>query len=174
MTAEPSMTEPTATPISQTTEFQLAGYPDVPYRWGSGHIRPSHVAITCLEDRHAAHLHGTWIREDGVQTDDPVGQFYRHDDNWPEELAALASALIAHREKSAIAPAQVPESFSEAADQAWGAVWLHGNWRYLTKQMTTEARELAAAAVMRWIHGLDVVSNEPPRPEPDELRWWRE
>lgn len=87
------MTEPTATPVSKTTEFRLTGYPHVKYRWGSGRIRPAFVAIACLDTRRSAHLYGTWIREDGEQTDDLVDQLYRHDDDWPEELAALASTV---------------------------------------------------------------------------------
>jgi hypothetical protein len=84
------VTEPTATPVSKTTEFRLTGYPQVKYRWGSGHIRPAFVVITCLDTCRSAHLYGTWIREDGEQTDDPVDQLYRHDDDWPDWLRVLA------------------------------------------------------------------------------------
>lgn len=35
-------------------------------------------------------------------------------------------------------------------DGAWGSVWLHGKWKWLTKNMTTPERELAADAVARW------------------------
>lgn len=64
-------------------------------------------------------------------------------------------------------------SMADPGDEAWGSVWLHGNWRYLTKQMTTEAREDAAAAVLRWMHTLDATDRRPAREEPAELRWWR-
>jgi hypothetical protein len=54
-------------------------------------------------------------------------------------------------------------------DAAWHSVWLHGNWRYLTKQMTTAEREHAADAVARYSAHL-----EPDEPEIDDLRWWRD
>jgi len=60
------------------------------------------------------------------------------------------------------------------ADGAWGSVWLHGNWRWLTQNMTTEQREHAADAVARWDQGLADVDGEQGRPEPEGLRWWRE
>ncbi|WP_329126156.1 hypothetical protein [Streptomyces sp. NBC_01353] len=60
-----------------------------------------------------------------------------------------------------------------AAAGAWGSVWLHGNWRYLTGQMTTEEREHAADAVVRWQAGLTAMDGVE-RTEPDGLRWWRE
>lgn len=60
-------------------------------------------------------------------------------------------------------------------DEAWHSVWLHGNWRYLTKQMTTPEREHAADAVARYSA---VLTNEDPdlgpAGEPEDLRWWRE
>lgn len=84
------MTSPTATPTCQTTELQLAGYPDTKYRWGGGLLRPHRVAITTLDDRRSAHLRGTWINEDGEATTQPADQLYRHDDIWPDWLAELA------------------------------------------------------------------------------------
>ncbi|MFF7190578.1 hypothetical protein ACFZAR_36410 [Streptomyces sp. NPDC008222] len=54
-------------------------------------------------------------------------------------------------------------------DAAWHSVWLHGDWRYLTKQMTTLEREHAADAVARYSHHL-----EPDEPEIEGLRWWRD
>lgn len=58
-------------------------------------------------------------------------------------------------------------------DDAWGTVWLEGNWRYLTTKMTTPEREHAADAVARWSATLDKADGED-RGEPDGLRWWRE
>ena len=66
-----------------------------------------------------------------------------------------------------------PDAPAEYGDGAWGSVWLHGNWRYLTEQMTTEEREHAADAVARWDQGLADVDGEQGRPEPEGLRWWR-
>jgi len=58
-------------------------------------------------------------------------------------------------------------------DAAWGSVWLYGNWRYLTEQMTPEEREHAADAVARWSAALN--SDDPNRDGKLEgLRWWRD
>ena len=59
-------------------------------------------------------------------------------------------------------------------DAAWGSVWLHGDWRYLTRQMTTEQREWAADAVARWRMALYADDPDIEPDEPDGLRWWRE
>lgn len=78
---------------------------------------------------------------------------------------------------------QAPESGNAAAspeyaeraapgDDAWGSVWLHANWEYLTRSMSSEAREDAAAAVLRWMHAVDAADGSPAREEPDNLRWW--
>jgi hypothetical protein len=81
--------EATATPTCRTIEFRLVGQPAVKNRWGSGSIQPAFVVLTYLDDRRLAHLHGTWIREDGEQTDAPVDQLYRHDDDWPDWITTL-------------------------------------------------------------------------------------
>lgn len=60
----------------------------------------------------------------------------------------------------------------ETEDDAWGSVWLHGKWSWLTKNMTTPERELAADAVERWNQRLcriDGLDREPL----EGLRWWR-
>jgi hypothetical protein len=59
------------------------------------------------------------------------------------------------------------------AEDAWSTVWLHGNWRYLTSQMTTPAKEMAADHVARWMAEMDAADRCPARAEPEELRWWR-
>ncbi|MFJ7990268.1 hypothetical protein [Streptomyces sp. NPDC096351] len=59
-------------------------------------------------------------------------------------------------------------------DGAWGSVWLHGNWRYLTSQMTTPEREHAADAVARWSADLARADGEERGREPESLRWWRD
>ncbi|MFB7738301.1 hypothetical protein ACFC08_28715 [Streptomyces sp. NPDC056112] len=96
MTDQPSMSEPTATPTCQTIELQLTGYPDENYRWGGGRIRPTRVAITTLNDRRIAHLYGTWVSENDEATNDPCDQLYRHDDDWPDWLTALADKHRPH------------------------------------------------------------------------------
>lgn len=61
----------------------------------------------------------------------------------------------------------------EVGDSAWGSVWLHGNWGWLTRCMTTPEREHAADAVARWNAVLAAIDNDPDRGEPSGLRWWR-
>lgn len=58
-------------------------------------------------------------------------------------------------------------------DAAWHSVWLHGNWRWLTKNMTTPEREHAADAVDRYSAHLNA---EDPDLEAEiaDLRWWRD
>lgn len=59
-------------------------------------------------------------------------------------------------------------------DAAWGSVWLHGDWRWLTKNMTTPEREHAADAVARWSAALHAEDNDLEAGEPEGLRWWRD
>ncbi|MFD8839797.1 hypothetical protein [Streptomyces griseofuscus] len=59
-------------------------------------------------------------------------------------------------------------------DAAWHSVWLHGNWRWLTKNMATPEREHAADAVARYGTYLDTIDGADRTEEPDGLRWWRE
>ncbi|MEU1761335.1 hypothetical protein [Micromonospora sp. NPDC005652] len=55
-------------------------------------------------------------------------------------------------------------------DSAWHSVWLHGDWFWLTRSMTTEEREAAAAAVRR--HS-DMHAEPGESPLDDRaLRWW--
>jgi hypothetical protein len=57
-------------------------------------------------------------------------------------------------------------------EAAMHSVWLHGNWRWLTSNMTTEQREAAADAVQRYSNKLSADDGERPDPIAD-LRWWR-
>ena len=59
-------------------------------------------------------------------------------------------------------------------DDAWGTVWLHGNWPWLTGRMSTPEREHAADAVARWSARLAEEDGDLERGEPDGLRWWRD
>ncbi|MFC7794600.1 hypothetical protein [Streptomyces cinereoruber] len=68
---------------------------------------------------------------------------------------------------------QVMAGVTMPGDEAWGTVWLHGNWHYLTSQMTQPEREHAADAVVRWSDGLARIDGEE-RGEPEGLRWWRD
>ncbi|MEU8469631.1 hypothetical protein AB0F30_17185 [Streptomyces sp. NPDC029006] len=58
-------------------------------------------------------------------------------------------------------------------DAAWHSVWLHGDWRWLTKNMTTAEREHAADAVARYSAHLN--ADDPDlEAEVTDLRWWRD
>ena len=58
-------------------------------------------------------------------------------------------------------------------DAAWHSVWLHGNWRYLTKNMSTPEREHAADAVTRY--NVHLNAQDPDlEAEVQGLRWWRD
>ncbi|MFF0055711.1 hypothetical protein ACFYRI_15100 [Streptomyces microflavus] len=61
-----------------------------------------------------------------------------------------------------------------AEDSAWGTVWLHGKWQWITKNMSTTERELAADAVARWSAALNADDENLEAGEPEGLRWWRE
>lgn len=58
---------------------------------------------------------------------------------------------------------------------AWGSIWLHGNWRYLTANMSTPEREAAADEVTLW-NKLSIDSDGEGSITPISqiaLRWWR-
>lgn len=58
-------------------------------------------------------------------------------------------------------------------DAAMHSVWLHGNWRFLTRKMTTEEREAAADAVQRYHSYIGDEEGDPALPITG-LRWWSE
>jgi hypothetical protein len=60
----------------------------------------------------------------------------------------------------------------QIADSAWHSIWLHGDWRYLTMQMTTEEKEYVAAAVERDMAAAENYPEMTPQTRA-ELRWWR-
>jgi hypothetical protein len=95
-------------------------------------------------------------------------------------LNAAATGLVrrfadAMRIARAMAALDVePDEARRVEDAAWGSVYLHGKWRFLTSQMTAEERSAAADAVDR-----DWARAEAEDPActhgPDsraELRWW--
>lgn len=87
------MTQPTATPLSQTVELRVTGQPDVRNKYGSGHLRPDRVVFRYRADRVTANLWGSWVRADGELTGAPADQVYHgpvEDADWPDWLAALA------------------------------------------------------------------------------------
>lgn len=107
------MSQPTATPLSQSVELQLANQPDTKNKYGSGHIRPNLVVFYYLTDRTNAHLHGSWVRENGEATDAPLDQLYRHDDDWPDWLTTLARK---HAPAAAPPPVSRADVLREAAN----------------------------------------------------------
>lgn len=65
------------------------------------------------------------------------------------------------------------EVLSEANDDAWGSVWLYGNWKNITRQMTNIERELAADCVMRWDERINREDGDTGKITREHLRWWR-
>jgi hypothetical protein len=94
-----------------------------------------------------------------------------HDQPTSPDFDGAYLAALGHVRRAITGPQ--PEVDVQPGDGAWGAMWLHSNWRSLTGRMATEEREHAAAAVLRWMHALDVADGRPAREEPRELRWWR-
>jgi hypothetical protein len=66
-----------------------------------------------------------------------------------------------------------PDPLDTAENGAWHSLWLHGNWRYLTRNMTAEQREHAAGCVESYAKHLAQVDGDPYRSGPQGLRWWR-
>ena len=58
-------------------------------------------------------------------------------------------------------------------DGAMHSIWLHGDWRWITRSMTTQQREYAADAVQRYSFWLNEDSAGLDPLGTDELRWWR-
>ncbi len=79
-----------------------------------------------------------------------------------EALAALgkqqsAMAKLAHDDQ---------DSRYALAMDTLGAIWLYVSWRYVSKQLTTEQKELWADAVDEF--------GDPAEPGPKAERWWRD
>jgi hypothetical protein len=91
----------------------------------------------------------------------------------------IADSVRAQAVQQARDTLAVIESIGEGmplpGDAAWHSVWLHGDWRYLTKQMSTPEREHAADAVARYNAYLATQASDPDHTgEPEDLRWWRD
>lgn len=61
----------------------------------------------------------------------------------------------------------------EVNDDAWGSVWLHGDWKHISAKMTNVERELAADAIERWGDRVEREDQEMDSINPRYLRWWR-
>ncbi|RKN24181.1 hypothetical protein D7147_04135 [Micromonospora musae] len=60
------------------------------------------------------------------------------------------------------------DSVGDSLDAAMYAVWLEGQWEWVTRKMTNAQREAAAAAVIR--HHERTETQEPI--DPSSVRWW--
>lgn len=87
--------------------------------------------------------------------------------------SARVQAVAQARDTLAVIDAINPDT-ALPGDAAWHSVWLHGDWRWLTKNMTTPEREHAADAVARYDTVLSAADGEDQSEEPEDLRWWRD
>ncbi|MCI3279138.1 hypothetical protein [Streptomyces cylindrosporus] len=89
---------PTTTVAGQSIALHVTGYPDIPNRWGTGHIRVTGLRLDYGNSRTPDGRHvfitGTWVRDDGEATDAPIDRYYDAIDgdtsDWPDWIAELA------------------------------------------------------------------------------------
>lgn len=113
-------TPPIATVAGQSIALHVTGYPDVPNRWGSGHIRVASLRLdygsSVSPDARLAFVVGTWVRDDGEVTDASVDRYYDAPSgdmsNWPDWIADLT------RKHTPSAPADRAAVLREAAEVA--------------------------------------------------------
>lgn len=90
--------QPAATVAGQSIALNVTAYPDIPNRWGTGHIRATGLRLdygnSRTPDGRHAFVTGVWVREDGEVTGDPIDRYYDAPDgdtsNWPDWIADLA------------------------------------------------------------------------------------
>lgn len=90
-------TPPTATVAGQSIALHVTGYPDVPNRWGSGHVRVTGIRLdygsNVSPDARHAFVTGLWVRDDGEATDAPLDRYYDapsgNMSDWPDWIAEL-------------------------------------------------------------------------------------
>ena len=73
---------------------------------------------------------------------------------------------------SLIAMLRDAEAERDAMRDLLGSIWLYVRWRYVTKQLTTEQKELCADAVDAKARQRQIEEGEEPRPVAE--RWWRD
>lgn len=91
-------TKPTATIAGQSIALHITGHPDIPNRWGPGHIRVTGLRLDYgslqTPDARRAIVTGLWVREDGEVTDEPLDRDYYAPTGdtsaWPDWIADLA------------------------------------------------------------------------------------
>ncbi|PVC80570.1 hypothetical protein DBP19_36140 [Streptomyces sp. CS090A] len=92
-------------------------------------------------------------------------------DQWPAWVREQADQHSPHP------CTQTASSGATTQGAAWHAVWLHCDWHWLTKNMSTAEREYVADAVQRYSNLLAAyngVNSAEPHAELDGLRWWRD
>jgi len=67
----------------------------------------------------------------------------------------------------------VAEQLGERYEDLLGSIWLYINWRYVTRHLPTEKKELFADAVDAWSARLAAGDGETETRGPAE-RWWRD
>jgi len=115
-------------------------------------------------------FHGTWVRE-------MIRSHALHVESDRAQLRAEVEHLKARVAKYEANFDQVARIAGEriASDSAWASVWLHGDWRSLTRKMTTAERNAAADAVeRRW--AMDQAEDPSLTYDASRaaLRWWVE
>jgi len=78
---------------------------------------------------------------------------------FPDREALVDDAMAAHEEV-------------EQLQDLLGSIWLYVDWRYVTKQLTTEQKELWANAVDADVMAGQIEDGEEPHPVAE--RWWRD
>lgn len=81
---------------------------------------------------------------------------------WQREFKASLNAVIAQQDEARV-----------IEDEAWGTVYLHSKWRYITTKMSTPEREAAADAVERWNAKLNAHDDNIGPMDQTVLRWWK-
>lgn len=87
------------------------------------------------------------------------------DEAWPALNVVVETGTREDAVFVAAARADVPALLSlvDVLDAAMHSVWLHGQWYWITRSMTTEEREAAWGAVQRY--GARLHPGEPPMPD---------
>lgn len=57
-------------------------------------------------------------------------------------------------------------------DEAMHTVWLHSKWQWVTRKMTTEAREAAVEAVLRYDRAMKDQDPDEELLTRENLTWW--
>lgn len=157
-------TPPTATIAGQSIALHLTNYPDIPNRWGAGHIRATGIRLdygnSHTPDGRHAFVTGLWVHDDGEATTDPIDRYYDAPNgdtsDWPDWIAALARehvpAPAADRPAVLLQAAKridatdFPDDFVDMFDN--GARWATTELRRLAAETPEPATQAEALAPM--------------------------